>query len=143
MTNLVHQYTKGDCAIATLAMYCNRSYQQAWDAFRLRTGRERADGTHFPEISLLAKDLGKRIRRGWGRPSGKSLLLIRIAESDFSHPIACGDRTWYHAVYYDGANIFDPSMNNSITTCLTTKQYLDRVVCWYKDGWMSWRKNYE
>ena len=131
---LVHMQTSQDCVIAGLAMFCEEEYRTVYHKFLQRTNRTiEENGTFKDETVPLANDLGKKIRKGWGKPRGRCLLIIHVSENDFNHPAACGGHEWYHAVYYDGVNIFDPDGKNSCPTCLTTEQYLQKVDHWYKE----------
>jgi hypothetical protein len=133
MTVLTGQRESSDCVLASIASYCGTDYERVWEVYHKSMGQYlSADGIPSGHIPRIAKYFGRRFKMRTGRPHGKSILIVRFHEKDFTHSMACGDSSWLHAVYFDGVNIFDPLMSNTSPNFLTTEHYLQKTEFWYK-----------
>ena len=102
MTYITEQREDKDCAVAALAMFLGRDYDQV----RSLVTRSLKDGGLFlNEIQALARFFGIKLRKGFGRPSRKCILVIKDPGA-VSH----------HAVVFDGVRAIDPWPYNYYTT---------------------------
>jgi len=103
---MVKQKYLGDCVIACLAMLLNKPYM--WVAGRVPTGAEH-DGVYNDVTKAIAAEAG-HILKEKGR-----------LDFDFTRPaiIVCDSLNQLdeiHAVYWDGAQVFDPSRRKTYTS---------------------------
>jgi hypothetical protein len=113
MPSIVEQVDRCGCAIAALAMYMQRDYQEVRDAC-LREVCDRdfsVKGLYTAEIIKLAALFGFKLKEKKSKPKGRAILVVVYPYS-------------LHAVYYDGMNAFDPEYQNN-----TTHGYLKNTMC--------------
>ena len=114
MPYLCEQIGPTDCVIAAMAMYSELDYYEVRAKFvsGIRPVTSLM-GTHDHETIKLAKLLDISLKRRFGLPKERAILVVKFPYS-------------LHAVYYDGLNAFDPQWQT-----LTTAEYLKNTIYYF------------
>lgn len=126
MTKLVTQKTGSDCVLAAIAMAVGKSYDEAWTAEDTDAVTEcRGINDYTPWMARQGLQEYVDYKQVWTHDNATLSAMLWGRRAILAVASLNIDGGW-HAVYWDGERLYDPSNKNTFTYLHTCRVY--RVV---------------